>query len=700
LRLRSAEFFDREFEERRVVAARTVARLNSSQAEDFRPLTREWAAKIRDFASDRLDREVFNSVRPYASSICLDQDDLLVLAALLREATRRFGEYLSKGKPDEEMDDLVEGVATVLENAKLPLTISGGPAFRAYYEASIDWYKALSETPHLDRFWAVVETLVQADMSAQPDTRERLIKIIADIGRRQTLPPALSKAVLEFARRPFLFSNPANFLHILGYDLHVRILEADLEALTEHWLGEWRAHMAVSRGWWNKGHRTSLVALRNDIHTRIGMMLSIFGIIFGRLGGTHTTLTFLLIKIDYLVFINPKRQENLIGLLWLAWMRSMFRWLDTSARKKRRKRIKAIGPWALHVPLRRERHKLRIITDDTVSGTRRDLLVTRAQGGIGDIMTMRPGLIGAARRRPWGRVVFATNRAYFAVFSVDDPVDLVDLERTQIDALSFGKWVNFSVYPEAAVERREIPRVKSNRIDIYARAMGVKFRPFSHGRVRPIRFAPEIDAAAESFLRGHGGTGIRVGVQLRSAESYRDVPALLHAARQLAKRNTVFIFDSFPISRAPDDGIIAVDSQPLPVAMAIASKLDYIIAPDSFFVHLAGSNGIPCLALFGPTDGGVRCRPYPTVRYIDARTLLTCLPCWRNEILKCRLAQSFDSACMHAIKSDMIVDAFDQLVEATRSRWWRLTPRRRIDAVYAESETNVVLNTSAVRAGS
>jgi hypothetical protein len=659
-----------------------VARLGGLE-----PLSAAWTAQIRDFASDRLDRDVFNLVIPYAPEIELGEDDILVLAALLREANGRVRDYLAKGKPDDEIDDLVDAVAAVLGNATLPRTLRGGPAFRDYCEASIDWYRALSTTPFVQQFWAQIETLAHADMSAQPDTRERVVAIIADIGRQQPVPPTLSEIVIDFAAKPFLVSNPANFLHVLGYVLHFHICEADLDAFTESWLGDWRAHMAVSRGWSTK-QRAPLMALRRDVHTRIGLMLRNWGVVTGRFGGFYTTLTLILIKLDHHLFLRRTPKDGLFGRLWFPAMRLLFHLIEQNVRRKRRRQSNAAIPHMRRRSTRPEPRKLRIRSDGIVSGSRRDLLITRSQGGIGDIMMMRPGVIAAARRRRRrGRVVFATNRAYFPAFSIDDPIDLVDIERAQLDMFSFGKWVNFSVYPEAIVETREIPKVKTNRIDIFARSIGIKFGPLSRGRVRPIRFAPEIEAQAEAILRDLGEPrGFRIGIQLRSAESYRDAPALLAAARELAKRYTVLVFDNRPVPRTLDDGVVAIDNQPLAVAMAISSKLDFLIAPDSFFIHLAGANGIPCLALFGPTDGAVRCRPYPTVRYIDARALLRCLPCWRNEIVKCRLTDSYNSACMQAIKSTMIVEAFTKLVAATRSRWWRWTPRRWIDAVYAAAE--------------
>lgn len=651
-------------------------------------VSKAWLEEVRKLALSHLDEEVFNRLRPVAGRVALGQEDLLILAAVLREATRLHIEYTTLGKPEGDIEDLVKSVAALVERAVVPGKIAGDPAFRAYFAASLGWYRVLADTAYVDLFWNTIEALLHRDMSELPDTREQLIGDVADIGRRFPLPPSLQAIVLDFARKPYLVSDPSVFLKVLGYVLHRRIIEADLSAITEVWLGEWRRHLSIGRAW-PKARRGAMIALKDDIHTRLSLMFRTSGVLLGRLGGFRATLTLIFIKLDYHLFVKPRLSGTWFGLLWLWFLRNLLRQVGRLSFRLRRAAPQAQEPPEEKARVgrgARRRYRLRLITAPMVRGRRRDLLVTRTQGGLGDVIMMRPGLIRAARKRR-GRVVFAGNRAYFSAFSVDDPLDLVDIERSEIDLYSFGRWVNFSAYPEAVVEVREIPKVVTNRIDIFARSLGVPFPPLSRGRVCPIRFADDVAEAGRQVIASHAVPGrLNVGIHLRSAETYRDVPVMLDVARRLAEQHTVFVLDSRPIPRQPGDQFISVDNQKLPVAMAMVGQFDALIGPDSSFLHVAGANGIPCLAIFGPTGGRVRCKPYPSVRYLDAASLLSCLPCWRNERLPCKVTEGFESVCLNAITTDMILEGFDRLMAQARRGFSRFDPRRRIDTVHARPD--------------
>ena len=140
---------------------------------------------------------------------------------------------------------------------------------------------------------------------------------------------------------------------------------------------------------------------------------------------------------------------------------------------------------------------------------------------------------------------------------------------------------------------------------------------------------------------------------------------MLEAIRILAGRYTVFVFDNRPIPREPRDRFISVDNQSLPVALAMVAQMDAVLAPDSAYIHVAGSNGIPCLGLFGPTGGKVRTKGYPSVRYFDMRRTLACIPCWRNENQKCEFGGGYVSVCMRLMTAPMIVRAFEDLLRDT-----------------------------------
>ncbi|HMK66989.1 MAG TPA: hypothetical protein VK433_00470, partial [Stellaceae bacterium] len=489
-----------------------------------------------------------------------------------------------------------------------------------------------------------------------PEGRERLIGEIADVGRTNSLPPQVETIVEDYCRKPYLFGDRVAILKILAYELRARIRHLDIRGVVDVWLPSWRK--AFVRAWFGRGTGAGSINLvRADAHRRLSALASVSGILCGRYGGFRNSLCLMLIKLDCWLFAGPGRLGRRSALAWTVAMQTLLRLLPSRDPRITHRRTKRNFP----------NPPLRVIDGTMSSGHGRDLIVTRAQGGLGDIITMRPGLLKLAERR-WrdgGRVVFATNRAFFPAFSTGDTLDLVDIERGHIDVSAFGKWINMTEAPEADVESRQKPRVRTHRIDIYARLLGAPPRLFTKLQNASIRATREAEEAALDFVRGNLRLDApSIGIQYRAAESYKDAPAMLDLARALAGRYNVFVFDSRPIPRRPGDLFTAVDNQSLPTAMAIAGQMDAIVAPDSSYLHIAGANGIPCLLLAGPTDGKVRTKAYPRARYLDARASLGCIPCWRNEFQKCKLTQGYDSACMRMLSVPAISDELTRLLAA------------------------------------
>jgi ADP-heptose:LPS heptosyltransferase len=211
---------------------------------------------------------------------------------------------------------------------------------------------------------------------------------------------------------------------------------------------------------------------------------------------------------------------------------------------------------------------------------------------------------------------------------------------------------------------RESPHITSNRIDIFAEALGVAVPRFSGARyaLAPIddSGAPRALELLARFPATHRPT---VGIQLRSAESYKDAPVLLDVARLLAPHYNVVVFDSRPIAQLPDDEFLAVADEPLPVVLSLLTRLAAIITPDSFALHFAGAYGIPCIGVFGPTDGRVRVSTYPSAKFVDAGAHLACVPCWRHQYSKCRVSDSLESVCMKSISPSEVIAALQDLLD-------------------------------------
>jgi hypothetical protein len=297
----------------------------------------------------------------------------------------------------------------------------------------------------------------------------------------------------------------------------------------------------------------------------------------------------------------------------------------------------------------------------------RRLLVTRAMGGLGDLLMLTPGLHALRVKHPRARIDLALPRRFFPLFEGNDDVALVDIH-SELDPQDYDRWFNLTDCPAARTESLTAPRVRRNRIELFARALGIRGAALWRMDRRPRYFLSEEDVACrERFFAAHGLRGESVvGVQVRSDETYRDYPHMPLLVQALARDHVVLVFDSRPIAGYDFANVIKVEGQGLRQAAALAGGCRALVAPDSSFIHLAAALGLPAVGLFGPTDGAVRTSDYPRVRHLDVRGDLRCVPCWRNEEIPCGLTGMRASVCLGEIGPLAVVAALEELLEADR----------------------------------
>lgn len=293
----------------------------------------------------------------------------------------------------------------------------------------------------------------------------------------------------------------------------------------------------------------------------------------------------------------------------------------------------------------------------TIKKNKKKILITRAMGGIGDFLMMTPGFSALAKKYPSYEIHFAIPKRYFSLFHGNNDITLLDIESEELNHLQYGKWFNFTDCPAARKESKTVPKVKESRIDIFAKALGIRGLKLLRLNKKPIYFISKDEIEFRNiFWNEHNLNGKKViGVQLHSDETYRNYPFMEELVKKISKEFNVLVFDGEPIAGCNFENVIKLDNCSLRNAFALASGCDAIIAPDSSFVHFAASQDIPCLALFGPIDGKVRTKHYPYCKILDASKQMECLPCWRNENIPCKLSNMRSSVCMSKIKINEIV---------------------------------------------
>ena len=313
---------------------------------------------------------------------------------------------------------------------------------------------------------------------------------------------------------------------------------------------------------------------------------------------------------------------------------------------------------------------------------RRPVLVTRAMGGIGDIMTMTPGMAALARRM--GQPVhFATRRIFHPLLENNPSIKLLDIEQP-VDPRQYRRWVNLSFCPAAEYEASVWPRVRKGRVQLYARSMGI-----SRSRLRPVGWLPRCylspaqeevrDKARARFAE----TGLpAIAVQHYARELYRSYPAMTETIRDLADEAVIVVFHTSTVPLPQHPNIIPMLGRNLAESIATLAACDFYLGVDSAFFHIAVAFGLPCLGLFGPTSGMVRTsgRHYPNVRLMPHAQRFTCAPCWRNEDMPCYVSGGQASTCLTSTQPLALADEMRRLM--------RDYPKRRSTMVRPVPTTN------------
>ncbi len=300
-------------------------------------------------------------------------------------------------------------------------------------------------------------------------------------------------------------------------------------------------------------------------------------------------------------------------------------------------------------------------------------LVTRAMGGIGDFLMMTAGLRELRAMRAPRPVLLAIPRRFFPLFEGNDDVRLMDIDGN-FDPQAYREWLNLTDCPAARVESRTAPAVTSNRIELFARGLGITGARLKTMNRRPRYTVCDAERKwRDQFFADRGLHGaFVVGVQPRTDEAYRDVPHMRQIVELLARERSVLVFGAMSPEDTDDPHVIQAQGLDLRRSFALASGCDVLVTPDSAFFHLAGALDLPCVGLFGPTDGRVRGQDYPRARVLDARKTLPCIPCWRNELTPCGLTGLRPSACLGEIAPEDVVRSVHELAAASEPRRLRV----------------------------
>jgi ADP-heptose:LPS heptosyltransferase len=88
--------------------------------------------------------------------------------------------------------------------------------------------------------------------------------------------------------------------------------------------------------------------------------------------------------------------------------------------------------------------------------------------------------------------------------------------------------------------------------------------------------------------------------------------------------------------------------------IAICSLMDFIVAPDSSVMHIAGTLRKRAVAVLGNMRPETRCKHYPTIKVLHPEGAMPCIPC--NDLGNCDLRGNIGAPCMRLITPKMIYE--------------------------------------------
>jgi len=181
--------------------------------------------------------------------------------------------------------------------------------------------------------------------------------------------------------------------------------------------------------------------------------------------------------------------------------------------------------------------------------------------------------------------------------------------------------------PAAKYESDNCPNIVTSRQQIFATSARLNY----DGR-HPILYLSREEMEYAEQLKKYL-PGIRIGIQLKAAETWRDYFYMDKLIQYLCKKTNwhILLYDK---ENAPViERSIPVVNKPLREVMWMISAMDMMICPDSGLAHISAALGVKTYCIFGPTDPRVRMMPYGSHVY------------WNKEFALCKRSRCWYTPC-------------------------------------------------------
>lgn len=293
----------------------------------------------------------------------------------------------------------------------------------------------------------------------------------------------------------------------------------------------------------------------------------------------------------------------------------------------------------------------------------KEIRILIRKAGIGDILTLTPGLRGLRVRYP------KSQNYVIRIFVPTGEDQQILLGNPDIDSVKVGTpekraTLDITEYP-ANYESRAILNIKKSRIELYNEAL----KNFTlKNSLMVLKFTPEELLWAKTFCRKYEKNHL-ICIQAQSGETYKDWSLdKFRLLCQLIKRElpSANIFSFGKTSENISHQAIPLEGT-LRQQAAIVACCDFLVAPDSVLLHLGGAFQIPTLLILGPS--GWRAK-YPKI-VVAQRQDLPCCPCFMNASMRCNPKEGMqrlslggleNAMCLQEMKAQYVFEQFKLLM--------------------------------------
>jgi ADP-heptose:LPS heptosyltransferase len=298
----------------------------------------------------------------------------------------------------------------------------------------------------------------------------------------------------------------------------------------------------------------------------------------------------------------------------------------------------------------------------------KNILIIR-MGGIGDLIMLTPSIRQLKENNSDSIITLATLPKHLDVLHglkyIDNIISISDISKYKFDSVYDLRYKVES--PEVGGTLSSVLYRTENRIDTFARLLGVSLK----NRQPDIFLDKELKLPIKIDRKFKW-----LGIQVSCVSNIRTIPPayikeVCDKLKEFKNLKIVFIGrteywhgrKSIDFKTIQGNNIINLvdENFELSYLISLINEMDYVIAPDSSIVHIAGALKKRCLAIYGPMLPELRLKYYKTVKCLFSKTKLDCFPCCFDTINPCLYYkektedQPIGGKCMWLIKPDKIV---------------------------------------------